>query len=50
MPPTTISLLDSAQDGASTITTIKAGEAFTIISEEGKYFICSIWREPRIFR
>ena len=35
--PTTISLLDSAQDGASTITTIKAGEAFTIISEEGNY-------------
>lgn len=35
--PTTIKLLESTSEGANSILSIKAGEAFTIISEEGNF-------------
>lgn len=35
--PTTIKLLDSATDDGTSLASIKPGEAFTIISEEGNY-------------
>ena len=35
--PTTIKLLESTAEGANSIASIKPGEAFTIISEEGNY-------------
>ena len=36
--PTTINLLENATEGAKVITKIKAGQAFTILSEENNYF------------